>query len=182
MCKNFKEVPEIWLAFMGYLMRQGKSRSFVHAIIILDVFSMISHFRHPPFNAGKQTQARELLQRSLKSLPAGDHIDTIGKFARLEFKLGDCERGRTLFESILSSHPKKFDVWNVFLDQELRTGDKTRVRNLFERITSLKLSSKKMKFAFKRYLDFEKTEGTEATIQHVKDLARAYVQSRSDAD
>ena len=35
-----------------------------------------------------------------------------------------------------------------------------------------------MKFFFKKYLDFEKTEGTEETIEAVKDKAREFVQSK----
>ena len=45
--------------------------------------------------AGKASQAREMLQRALKSLPKRKHIETIVKFAILEFKLGDKERGET---------------------------------------------------------------------------------------
>jgi rRNA biogenesis protein RRP5 len=51
-------------------------------------------------------------------------------------------------------------------------------RHLFERVVSLNLSSKKMKFFFKRYLDFEKTYGTDATVEHVKQRAREYVESK----
>jgi rRNA biogenesis protein RRP5 len=51
-----------------------------------------------------------------------------------------------------------------------------RTRRLFERSIHLKLSSKKMKFLFKKYLEFEKKFGTEETQQHVKDKAIEYVE------
>lgn len=41
----------------------------------------------------------------------------------------------------------------------------------------LKWSSKKMKHFLKRYLTFERQHGDEATAEHVKDLARAYVEA-----
>jgi len=41
----------------------------------------------------------------------------------------------------------------------------------------MKWSSKKMKYFFKRYLEFEKLHGTEETIEHVKQKAREYVES-----
>ena len=124
-------------------------------------------------------QARDLLQKGLKSLPKRKHIETITKFAILEFKHGDPERARTLLESILANFPKRVDLWSVYVDQEIRTGNHTSIRALFERVTSLNLSSKKMKFFFKRYLDFEKTEGNAGTVQHVKDKARAFVESKT---
>ena len=130
---------------------------------------------------GKASQARELLQRCLKSLDKRDHMETIMKFAAMEYKMGDPERGRTLFESIISNYPKRTDVWGIYIDQEVRTGNKDLTRDLYERLTSLKLSSKKMKHAFKRFLEFEKTEGNESTAQHVKDKARAFVLAKSDA-
>lgn len=62
--------------------------------------------------------------------------------------------------------------------QELRVGNHAVIRALFERVTSLNLSSKKMKFFFKKYLEFEKTEGDEDTVEHVKQAARAYIESK----
>ncbi len=69
-------------------------------------------------------------------------------------------------------------MWNVLLDQELRVGDATIIRALFERVITLSLSTKKMKHFFKRYLDFEKASGTPEGIEHVKEKARAFVESK----
>lgn len=119
----------------------------------------------------------------------------------MEFKLGEPERGRTIFESILSNYPKRMDLWSVYVDMELRVGHVDVIRygarchgvvrghvmavpadragrHLFERITSMNLSSKKIKYFFKRYLDFEKQHGTAAQVEHVKQKARAYVESK----
>ncbi len=43
----------------------------------------------------------------------------------------------------------------------------------------MRFSSKKMKFFFKRYLDFEKKQGDEVRVNHVIDAARRYVESIS---
>ncbi|KAJ3372351.1 hypothetical protein HDU91_003961, partial [Kappamyces sp. JEL0680] len=45
---------------------------------------------------------------------------------------------------------------------------------LFERALSTKWSSKKMKFFFKKYLEFEKKKGTPEGVDHVKAIAVAY--------
>ncbi|TPX48803.1 hypothetical protein SeLEV6574_g01820, partial [Synchytrium endobioticum] len=44
--------------------------------------------------------ARRLLQRCLLSLPKHKHVKTISKFAQMEFRHGDPERGRTIIEGI----------------------------------------------------------------------------------
>ncbi len=50
-------------------------------------------------------------------------------------------------------------------------------RRVFERVIHLKLSTKKMKFFFKRYLDFEKACGNDQGVEHVKQAAIAFVES-----
>lgn len=50
-------------------------------------------------------------------------------------------------------------------------------RRLFERAISLTLSSKKMRFFFKKYRSFETAHGTKETVRRVTEQARAYVES-----
>ena len=52
-------------------------------------------------------------------------------------------------------------------------------RHLFERVIHLSLSAKKIKFFFKRYLDFEKKYGDETSINAVKQKAVEYVESKT---
>ncbi|KAJ3021566.1 Protein RRP5 [Thoreauomyces humboldtii] len=126
---------------------------------------------------GKVEEARKTLQRSLQSLAKRKHVKTICKFAQMEFKYGEPERGRTIFEGIMSNYPKRIDLWSVYLDMETRNGDVAITRRLFERVIANKFSSKKMKFFFKKFLDFEKRFGTPETIDNVKQAAVAYVES-----
>lgn len=125
------------------------------------------------------TQAREVLQQSLKSLVRREHIDVIVKFGVLEYKLGDAERGRTIFEQLVMQHPKRADVWNVYLDQELRLGKIDAVRALLERIITLPFNAHKMKPFFARYLSLETEHGTPERVDYVKEKARAFVSSLS---
>lgn len=80
--------------------------------------------------------ARKLLPRCLQSLEkrkrksfmivggisslTNENIDlkTISKFAQLEYKLGDPERGKTIFEGVVDSQPKRFDLWSIYMDME----------------------------------------------------------------
>ncbi|KAF9198450.1 rRNA biogenesis protein rrp5 [Haplosporangium sp. Z 27] len=136
-------------------------------------------FGHFQLHHGNLEAGRELLQRSLKSLPKRKHIKTISKFAQLEFKYGEPERGRTIFEGVMSNYPKRVDLWSVYIDMEIRNGEQDAVRRLFARVVSLKLSSKKMKFFFKKWLAYEKDHGDEEHIDEVKRRALAYVESLS---
>ena len=52
-------------------------------------------------------------------------------------------------------------------------------RHVFERVIHLSLSAKKMKFFFKRYLDFEKKYGSESSVDNVKQKAVEYVESKA---
>jgi len=87
--------------------------------------------------------ARKLLARSLQSLEKRKHIKTIAKFAQMEYKLGDPERGKTIFEGIIDSHPKRLDLWSVYVDMEAGQKDFQSIRSIFDRLFLQKLSSKK---------------------------------------
>ena len=147
--RKFRDTPEIWISWGTFKM-----------------------------NLGKSEQARQVLQKALKALPKREHIGIIVKFALMDFKSGEPERGRTILENVLSNYPKRVDLWSVYIDQELRVGDAEVIKALFERVTSLTLSSKKMKFFFKRYLEFAKTEGGADMVDKVKRKAREYVESK----
>lgn len=55
-------------------------------------------------------------------------VDVIAKFAQLEFRYGDAERGRSMFDKVLSSYPKRTDLWSVFIDLMVKYGLQKDVR------------------------------------------------------
>ncbi|KAG8895576.1 rRNA biogenesis protein rrp5, partial [Tulasnella sp. 403] len=120
---------------------------------------------------GKLDDARELLPRSLKSLEKRKHLKTITKFAQLEYQLGDPERGKTIFEGVISSHPKRLDLWSIYIDQEAKAENVDTVRHIFNRLIKLKLSSKKARSFFKKWLELERTIGDEDGAEVVKTKA-----------
>lgn len=78
-------------------------------------------------------EAHEVLARSLQVLPKREHIEVVRKFGQLEFTKGDPEQGRSLFEGLISDVPKRIDLWNVYIDQEIKQDNKAKVEDLFER-------------------------------------------------
>ncbi|KAJ3670185.1 hypothetical protein LUZ60_010509 [Juncus effusus] len=147
MTKKFKSSCKVWLRFVQNSLKQGKDTS------------------------------PEIVKRALLSLPQKKHIKFISQTAILEFKIGVAERGRSMFEGVLREYPKRTDLWSVYIDQEVRLGDCETIRALFERATCLSLPPKKMKFLFKKYLEYEKTQGDEERIEHVKSKALEFVES-----
>ena len=88
------------------------------------------------FNAGERDNLRRDPDVDLK---------TISKFAQLEYKLGDPERGKTISEGIVDSHPKRWDLWSIYIDMAVSQGDMTDVRSLFDRVFIQKMTSHKAK-------------------------------------
>lgn len=152
-CSKFKESVDVWLAYARALIE------------------------HKDWAA-----MRKLLPRAVGAVPRTERVVVTEKFALFEFRGGDVERGRTLMETLLSNYPKKIDLWSVFLDQEERLGDVAAARRLYERVTSLNLSTKKMKYFFKRFLEFESAHGDAASVEHVKAKAVAYVESKASVE
>jgi len=152
MVKKFSQDPKVWLNYATFL------------------FDVVS----------SPDRGRALLPRAMQSLPKFTHLDLTSKFAQLEFRSrhGDPERGRTIFEGLLSTFPKRVDLWNVLLDLEIKAGEKDQARRLFGRVTSGKLKSKKAKYFFKRWLEFEEKEGNAKSVENVKARAAEYVRQQ----
>ena len=125
--------------------------------------------------AGNAPGATALVQQALKSLPSHKHIKALTQLAQMEFAIGDVERGRTLFEGILSDHPKRLDIWNIYIDAEVKKRNENDARRLFNRLVNLKMSTKKMKFNFKKWHQFEVEFGGEERAEEVLQKAREYV-------
>ncbi|KDD76832.1 hypothetical protein H632_c92p0 [Helicosporidium sp. ATCC 50920] len=124
----------------------------------------------------RATEARKAMDRALQCIASAEHPAFLSRVGVLEFQLGDRERGRSVFEGVVRSFPRRLDLWGVYLDQEMGVpGGQPRVRALFERATSLELPPKRIKVLFKKYLAYEKQHGDEASVEHVKRRALEYV-------
>ncbi|KAF8078800.1 hypothetical protein FPV67DRAFT_79954 [Lyophyllum atratum] len=145
--KKFGQSSKVWTLFGEYYLRRGDIE-----------------------------EARKLLPRSLQSLEKRKHLKTISKFAQLEYKQGEPERGKTLFEGIIDSHPKRWDLWSIYMDMEAGQGDIQSIRNLFERVLALKMTSHKAKSFFKKWLELERKLGDEDGAQVVKQKAIEWTQ------
>lgn len=146
-CKKFGYSSKVWTLFCEYYLRRQNLE-----------------------------EARKLLPRSLQSLEKRKHLKTISKFAQLEYKLGDAERGKTIFEGIVDSHPKRWDLWSIYMDMEAGQGDIQSIRNIFNRVFAIKMTSHKAKSFFKKWLELERKIGDEEGASAVKQKAVEWTQ------
>ena len=143
------------------------------------------------FAQGQMDDGRALLSSAIQRLRSvRDEVELVEHFALLEFAQGSVERGRTMLEAALKEHPKRADVWNVWVDAELKLlrgerkseGGVAHIRRVLDGAIGVHWSSKKMKHLLKRYLEVEKEFGDEARVDYVKQKAREYVEKKLEAE
>jgi len=83
-----------------------------------------------------------------------------------------------MFEGTISTFPKRLDIWNQLLDLEIQQGDKDIIRGVFERAVKVKgLKPKGAKAWFKRWSEWEETNGDKKTREKVKARAEEWVRA-----
>lgn len=88
-----------------------------------------------------------------------------------------------MFEGLLSTFPKRLDIWNQLLDLEIQQGDKEIIRGLFERVVKTKgLKPKGAKAWFKRWAEWEEQNGDKKTQEKVKAKATEWVRFAKKVD
>jgi rRNA biogenesis protein RRP5 len=139
------------------------------------------------YRSGELDAGRKALPKCLAALPRRKHAIVVSKAALLEYQHGSAERGRSVFEGLLDSYPKRTDLWSVYIDAHVKAHtppkvakpDLAEVRSLLERCCALKLKATKMRFFFKRWLDFEKRYGDVESQELVRNKARQFVESQA---
>ncbi|KAI0844161.1 nucleic acid-binding protein [Daldinia vernicosa] len=148
-----------------------------------EVWYNYAHWLHAVQN--QPERARALLPRATQALPNHARFPLMTKFAALEFNSPhrNPELGRTMFEGLLATFPKRFDLWNQLLDHEDVPGaDKTAIRDIFERAIRVKgLKARAAKKWFKRWADWEEKNGDTKSRERVSAKAAEWVRSRAEA-
>lgn len=157
MCKKFRSKKTVWIAYFKYLLKSARFE-----------------------------EARQIWKRSVNSLAPHKHVETMSKFAQLEYEFGSPERARTIFDALLDKHPKRMDLLFVYVDEEIKHGDVEVARRLFGRTINpdigqkkKKYSDKQMKSLFKKWYRMEDEHGDEESQMQVKLAAKEYVERTS---
>jgi len=159
LCKKYFTALEIWTGYINFL------------------FDMKQESPDEEF-----TDPKVILKRSLQALPKPSHINVISKFGMLEFKNGQAENGRTMFEGIVTNYPKRMDIWSIYMDMEVKYGKNNllQARHLFERCLSLDAimkKPKKMKLVFRKYMEFENGLGNKEKLDELRKRVEKYLDS-----
>lgn len=74
----------------------------------------------------------------------------------------------------MTSHSRT-DIWNQYVDLAIKHCSKDTVRELLNRALSKNRKPKKVKFLFKKWLEFEVKEGSEEKVKEIKKRAADWV-------
>ncbi|KAI0486919.1 hypothetical protein F4859DRAFT_467576 [Xylaria cf. heliscus] len=148
-----------------------------------DVWHNYAHWLHAVQN--EPDRARALLSRATQALPDHARLPLMTKFAALEYNSpnGNAERGRTMFEGLIATFPKRFDLWSQLLDHEDGpNSDKAVIRDVFDRGTKVKgLKARPAKKWFKRWADWEENNGDAKSQEKVRAKATEWVRLKAEA-
>ncbi|VDK49958.1 unnamed protein product [Cylicostephanus goldi] len=122
-------------------------------------------------------KARDLMKRALTSVPKQRHVPLISRFAQMEFRKGDYERGRTLFENLVTAYPKKTDIWIVYADLCLKHLGIETARQVLERACALPLSVHKIRPLFRKWMEAERKYGDDESRLLLREKAEKFLES-----
>lgn len=88
------------------------------------------------------------------------------------------ESAHALLEQIITSYPKRVDIWFVYIDILIKSNEIILARQTLDRAVSQNLPAKKMRSLFKKYLEFEKKNGNAQDVDKVKIMAEEFVTSK----
>ena len=161
--KSFRPSPRVWTNYASFLMD----------------------------SMTEPTRARALHSRALQSVPSNEEPSLSADFARLEFRSpqGDPERGRTIFEGLLSEWPNATSRWDEYVDsersrinaqstQDTKVQAKQRVRALYERMASSKMKRRRANLVFQKWRQFEEEEGDAKTMDRFRAVEKQYAEAQ----
>ena len=97
----------------------------------------------------------------------------------MQYKYGFIEEARTSFEIMLKHHPKRSDIWNVYIDKEIKiVKNAEKIRHIFEKCLTVDFKIKALKTIIKKYLEYEKENGNKKTIEHVVGLTQKLISKK----
>lgn len=119
----------------------------------------------------------------MQSVPAHLQRDLVASFAALEYKCknGDVERGRTAFEGLHDTYPKRGDLWDQRVALEISRGDTAVAREVWERMSKVAGKKRRANFVFRKWMEFEEKFGDKKSVERVKAKAQEWVEKHKAA-
>uniref|UniRef100_A0A336KMX3 CSON012695 protein n=1 Tax=Culicoides sonorensis TaxID=179676 RepID=A0A336KMX3_CULSO len=115
------------------------------------------------YRIGAIPKAKELFERAHKSISKDDRKEQ--------------EYAQALFENILTLYPARVDVWFQYADMLIKDKLYDFVRLVLDRAIIQKLSARKIKSFYQKYIEFEEKHGTPENVKSLKAKAAEYVKT-----
>jgi rRNA biogenesis protein RRP5 len=126
----------------------------------------------------KFEEARKGFKRahdSFKTQDAAKTWDLKKDFAVLEFRNGNMEHGRTMFDDLLREKPKRSDFWLVYAAMEGKYGDEDHARMVFDRAAKMRWNRDVARLILKKWVEFEQKHGSDRRrLDYIKQIAEEY--------
>ena len=127
------------------------------------------------FKQGQIEESGEVLKRAQAVLKKNEKVRMLSSYAILLYKYNQPDQGKTIFEDLVSRLQKRLDLWNLYVDHEVKAEHYEFVRSLFKRMVDLKISVNKVKGVFKKWLAFEDAHGDEKHVTEVEEMVQEYI-------
>lgn len=87
-----------------------------------------------------------------------------------------------MFEALLTTFPKRLDIWNQLLDLEIQQGEQDIVRGVFERMVKMNkgLKPKQAIAWFRRWSEWEEKEGDKKSKEKVLAKTQEWVTAAAE--
>lgn len=153
---------------------------------------ILYNFKSNTFSKGLELPSSNEIIHPSEALSRATQSISKDKLKQLKSIVSSCaysnnqlEYGRTIMEEIIGEDLEKgkLDSWSRYLDIEIKNGSINIARSLFERALNYKIKNKKkMKFIFKRYLEFEQNFGSLDKVEKVIQMAKKYVEENINSE
>ena len=111
MTRKFSKLPEVWINY-GIFHYRNSNCELARKLLIKSFNSLDKRDRKCFFYV--------ILKNYFSLLKHVENwfkdVEMVNKFAQLEFKYGDIERAKTMYDSLLFTYPNRTDIWSVYID------------------------------------------------------------------
>ena len=122
------------------------------------------------------------LRRAMQILSEKKQIDITIYYAQLLYAYDNIEEGRNTFDNIVKEYPKRKDIWFVYIDKEIKYSKNVeKIRKIFERMFNIPFKLSSLKSIFKKYLEFEQTNGEKA-LENAKNKVQEIMNSKMEVE
>ena len=132
MTRQFRSELSVWTEFGQFLMRRGKLEAARRLLQrCLKTLPLKQQRKCPPATVSASIPPSLLTLKHTHThthTPCVVDVEAISKFAQCEFRYGDAGRGGTMFESLVTSYPRRTDMWSVYVDMLVKSKQTSQAR------------------------------------------------------